>query len=270
MQYWLINWGKTCPSGWSEYAASGEIDCYKNSSAAGTSGQNILYLSDMALTGKASGGTDTVLMDYPGGNISAVGADSVLDLEQGWSRAEFNVFGSGNSNEVNINSNASMVVQLTLNNGTTSTPTVADESFTGETNNLSLIGASCSYGGATPMIQFMESNDSSATASCGANGIETNIAQAPSDTAIWSRYPPSGPPTYVNWSITLFDGTPGADIHYVIKYCNDEYQQSGSEPSGGNFNFRLTGNVQMSCNYSGFMYTTASGYLPSSQVYIGF
>lgn len=273
MQYWLINWGTGCPSGWDKYVPPSdpsEIDCYKNSSAASTGSQPITELFDMALIGKASGGTDTVLLDYEGGTISAVGADSVLDLEQGWSQAEFNIFGSGNGNEVNINADASIVVQLTLNNGTTSTPTVQDASFTGETNNLSLLGAACTYGGATPMIQFMESNDSRANASCGASGIETNITQIPSDSAVWSRYPATGPPTYVNWLITVFDGTPGAEITYNIKYCNDEYALPGSQPSGGSFNFRLTGNVQMSCNYSGSMYATAPGYVPSGTVSMSF
>jgi hypothetical protein len=266
MQYWLLGYGTSCPSGWTEYQGS----CYKNSSATSTNSLPISNLGYTSLTGKASGGTDTALW-YDLGGISAVGLDSVLDLEQNWNQAEFNVVGNGNGDAVNFSANEALVVQLSLTNGTTNKPAYTSGGTTGETNNLNLIGtAPCLYGGTTPMIQFMESNASSATASCGASAITTNIAQAPSDSAFWSRYPPTGPPTYVNWLITLFDGTPGADISYVILYCNDEYRQSGSEPSGGNFNFRLTGNVQMSCNYSGTMSATAPGYLPSATVGMAF
>jgi hypothetical protein len=261
MVYWLLNWGTTCPSGWTEKTVSGEIDCYEDSSATSTSSQAISNLPYITLTAKASGGTDTVLMDSLYGDISAVGQDSVLDLEEGWSRAEFNVFGNGNDAEVYLDSNAALVVQISLDNGTSDTPTYSTGGTTGESNNLTLTQAApCMYGGTTPMIQFMESNASAATASCGGTGIETNIAQTPSDTAIYSRYPETGPPSYVNYSITLADGTPGAEIYYVIDYCQE--QLGGSGKPGDNFNLRLTG-VYMSCYPSGTMFATAPGYLES-------
>jgi hypothetical protein len=263
MEYWLLNWGVTCPSGWTKYVPPGttEIDCYLNSSSPSIGGLSIADLPYISLTGNAAGRTDTALADTPNGDISAVGQDSVLDLEEGWNSAEFNVFGNGNSDEVNLNSGASLVVQINLVNGTTNTPTFSTESFTGETNNLTLIGtAPCSYGGGTPMIQFFESNASGATASCGSTGIETNIAKVPSDTAVETRYPPVGPPEYVEYAITFLDGTPGAEIHYVIDYC--QQADNGTATPNKTFYLELTGS-NMNCYLSGSMYATAPGYLTS-------
>jgi hypothetical protein len=262
MQYWLLGYGTSCPSGWTESSGS----CYKNSSATDISGQPSTNLPYIYLTGKASGGTDTVLMDSPSGDISAVGADSVLDLEQGWNSAEFNVFGNGNGSEVSFSSDAALVVQISLVNGTTNVPSYSTGGFTGETNNLTLIGtAPCRYGGTTPMIQFMES-DAGGSASCGSTGIETNIAQAPSHTNIVYTRGGGQPPAFVSWSMTLVDGTPGADIHYVISYCQE--QEGGSQPPG-EFVFEETGSNE-NCFPSGLMYATAPGYFTSPEVSIIF
>ena len=265
MQYWLLGYGTSCPSSWTEYQGS----CYKNSSATSTNSLPISNLGYTSLTGKASGGTDTALWDDLGG-ISAVGLDSVLDLEQNWSQAEFNVVGNGNGDAVNFSTNEALVVQLSLTNGTTNKPTYTSGGTTGETNNLNLIGtAPCLYGGTTPMIQFMESNASSATASCGASAIKTDIAQAPYNiNVVFTRYPPTGPPQYVNWSMTLVDGTPGARIYYLINLIGCDQQLSGNQ-APGNFNLRLTGS-QMACSPSGTMFATAPGYLTSSTNYMSF
>jgi hypothetical protein len=170
MQYWLINYGTSCPSGWTLYGTS---DCYKNSSATNIASQPITNLPYITLTGKALGGTDTALMDTPNGDISAVGQDSVLNLEQGWNSAEFNVFGNCCGNEVDLNLGASLIVQINLTNGTTNTPTYYTEGFTGETNNLTLTGNACPYGGTNPMIQFLESSARVSDESCGASGIQS-------------------------------------------------------------------------------------------------
>lgn len=176
MQYWLLDWGKSCPSGWTEYTNGSEIDCYKNSSAASPTTEPIGNLGLMTLTGKASGGTDTVLFDSPNGDVSATGADTVLNLEKGWYDAEFNVFGYCCAEEVSLNAAASLVVQTSLTNGTTTEPGYTTEGFTGETNNLTLAGtAPCRYGGTTPIIQFLESNVPGASATCGPTAIVPSI-----------------------------------------------------------------------------------------------
>jgi hypothetical protein len=177
MQYWLLNWGKSCPSGWTEYTNGTQIDCYKNSSATTVPIQPIANLPQITLTGQASGATDTVLMTSPGGNLSAMGADTVLNLEHGWNTAEYNVFGNCCGSEYNFNTGAALVAQVNLTNGTTATPTCASGGFTGETNNLSLVRPCCSYGGATPAIEFLESNGVG-TASCGATAIQVTLPLA--------------------------------------------------------------------------------------------
>jgi hypothetical protein len=259
MEYWLVNWGKTCPSGWTEKTVSGETDCYENSSATGTSSQPITNLPYMTLTGKAAGATDTALIDTPSGDISAVGQDSVLNLEQGWSQAEFNVFGNGNGAAVNLNSNAALVVQVSLANGTTNTPSYTTLDHTAETNNLTLIGtAPCRYGGTTPMIQFMESNDSSATASCGASGIETNIVQPPSYSII-SVTPFRGEPPSLEYKMELLDGTPGAEITMIIEAVGSCPGTDVTYPSGEVFELVLP----VGCSPQGYLVANAPGYLQS-------
>lgn len=167
MQYWLIGYGTSCPSGWMLY---GTDDCYKSTTATDISSQPITNLPVITITGEASGGTDTALMETPNGEISAVGQDSVLNLEQVWNIAEFNIFGDGDLLEVNLNSGATLLVQLSLDNGTNQVPGYKKESFTGETNNLTLVAsAPCLYGGTSPMIQFVESN-TTATQTCGVSG----------------------------------------------------------------------------------------------------
>ncbi len=52
MQYWLLGYGTSCPSSWTEYQGS----CYKNSSATSTNSLPISNLGYTSLTGKASGG----------------------------------------------------------------------------------------------------------------------------------------------------------------------------------------------------------------------
>lgn len=59
MQYWLINFGATCPAGW---IASGG-SCFRNSSIVPVPAQSVAALQSLSLTGtSASGGLDTVIL----------------------------------------------------------------------------------------------------------------------------------------------------------------------------------------------------------------
>ena len=280
MQYWLIGYGDSCPSNWNSYEGS----CWMNSSSsANISSQPISNLAALYLTGEAAGGTDTVVLDSftdaVGGDISAVGADSVLGLEQGWSQAEFNVFGNGGGDEVNLNSNASLVVQISLDNGTTNTPLPVDTSYTGETNNLSLTGTVCPYGGTTPMIQFLESDASGATATCGAVDLElgSSFVAPPSATnikvTIEPPHPKPGQPVQVIYNATLEDSTPGATIYYqLLNECGDPFGPlEGISPGT---TITVSGNTDgTGCNANlgrTSMYATASGYLQSPIEYFTF
>ena len=160
MQYWLVNYGKTCPSGWMAYGD----DCYKNSSVISVPTPALSSLASLVLTG-AAGTTDTVTMSDGTGTLYTVSQASALDLNQWWSAAEFNVFGPGGGSEVTFNAGSTVMVRTSVEGS--SAPTCLQESFTGETNSLNLESGSaplcCALDGISPAIQFWESNVAGAT-----------------------------------------------------------------------------------------------------------
>ncbi|MGA2132486.1 MAG: Ig-like domain repeat protein [Bryobacteraceae bacterium] len=180
MQYWLENYGTTgtaCLAGWGSFPSpsnASEVDCYTNSSiGVGISGAlTIADLTQTVLTATAdSGGNDTLLLTTPDGNLNAVGAASLLNLSQSWQDAEFNIFGDGCGSEANFGGGSTVVVKTSVDSGTsTAAPSCLSASFTGETNNLTLVSPCCPYGGASPNVQFMETN-AGHTATCGSAGL---------------------------------------------------------------------------------------------------
>lgn len=170
LEYWLINYG-TCPARtaaapWIQYGTS----CYFNTSPTSVGAQNITNLANIVLTGNAtSGGQDSVAFGTSG-SLFANGADSVVTLSQYWNTAEFNIFGDCCSSATTFTSPATLVLETDINDGTVNIPTCHSQSFTAETNNLNL-GICCPYGGATPRIEFMETN-AGHTAVCGPTALE--------------------------------------------------------------------------------------------------
>jgi len=164
IQYWLLNYG-TCPSGWNTYSS----DCWKNSSAVAVPTFPITELSSLALWAGAATDTDTILLttgSFPGGgdaSYSFTAPDSVLDLATGWNEAEYNIFGDGGGSAATFNSGASIGVSIQMReqgSSQTSPTCLSNAGTTGETNNLSLVGA-CAAGILTntnPYISFTESN----------------------------------------------------------------------------------------------------------------
>jgi hypothetical protein len=179
LEYTFIDWGptgSTCPSGRSSYASGSEVDCYMNTVATSVPSQPLSNLPLLELTGEVSGDSSSAILSTPDGVLSAVASVVFGDaLAQNWDEVEFNVFGDDNGNEVSVNSGTTFVVQTSVENGTTAAPTTLPPGggTTGETNNLTLATPACAYGGATPKIQFMETNATGATVSCGAEGIES-------------------------------------------------------------------------------------------------
>jgi hypothetical protein len=155
MQYWLIDYGVPCPSGW--YADA--PDCYTNSASVSAPNQVITQLANLKVSGSAVlGGVDTVTFTTETDAYSATGPDTVVDLATGWNQSEFNVIGNGDGTKARFNKGSSIEVKIAVSNGTTSAPTcVADAGTTGETNNLTL-GSCKGFGGATPSIEFIEAN----------------------------------------------------------------------------------------------------------------
>ena len=169
MQYWLIDFGNSCPSGWDSF----ESDCFKNSDAVIVPHVTIADIFDLSLTGSTAGGTDTVAMLFGTGLFTATGQDSVLNLEQSWQAAEFNIFGDCCLAQFNFNQGSRITIRIDVNDGTTNRPICARHGFTGETNNLTLVSPCCAFGGTSPAIMFTESNGPSAMFVCQ---VAANIA----------------------------------------------------------------------------------------------
>ena len=156
IQYWLINYGSTCPSGgWMQYEGS----CYKNSAAVTVPTIPVTQFAALKLSGKAvSGGNDSMVLTTATQAYSVTGKDSVVYLATAWKGSEFNVVGDGGGSAAKFNTGSSITVEIALTDGSTAAPTCkSDDGTTGETNNLKL--GSCSVvGGSSPAVKFVESN----------------------------------------------------------------------------------------------------------------
>jgi len=156
MEYWLANYGATCPATW---ASDNNGNCVKDSLATIVPVQTLANLANLSLTGTVvSGGTDTVMISTGSGHVSATGQDSVLNLAQGWNTAEYNIFGTGGGSQANFNSGSTIVVRISLVDGSPAAPTCPGNDNTGETNSLTLVNPCCSIGGTSPGIMFTESS----------------------------------------------------------------------------------------------------------------
>jgi hypothetical protein len=174
IEYWLINYGvvtnglAVCPAGWTASIPKGTntVDCYINSSATLAPFEPITNLGNLTLTGTA-GSSDAVTLSTGDGHLYTLSAGTVLNLNQHWQNAEFNVYGTYNLSQAVFAGTPTIVVQ-TLTDSATPTraeATCLSAGYTGETNNLNLVPKSCCrFGGNTPGIQFMESLDPMATA----------------------------------------------------------------------------------------------------------
>lgn len=171
IEYWLIDYGSsstsTCPTGFingGKDAAGPGVDCVQNTPATVVAkGQiPITSLANLTLSGSAAaGGDDAATVTYDGEAYTATVTDSYTDISSGWNLAEFNVVGNAGGSRADFNKGSSVTVKLAVADGTTAAPTCIPTSSrkgtTGETNNLNA-GACTATGGASPAIQFTESN----------------------------------------------------------------------------------------------------------------
>jgi hypothetical protein len=169
MQYWLIDYDATCPSGWYTYSD----DCYTNSNAAEVSTLTASQLASVQLSGSAtSGGNDGVSLSVGSGQATTVTAnDSMIDLASYWNTTEWGVFGDGGGSEAYFGADTSLEAQtaLTASSGS-SAPTCVSEGFTGETNNLSLTATPALGSESSPTMASQQTNGTSGTASCAVAG----------------------------------------------------------------------------------------------------
>jgi hypothetical protein len=165
IQYWLINYDATCPSGWFAYSE----DCYTNSSAANVTTVTASKLATLQLSGSAaSGGNDGVSLSVGSGTATAVTAkDSKIDLAAAWNTTEWGVFGDGGGGQAVFGADTSLEAQtvLTASSGSTA-PTCLKQGFTGETNNLKRTATPKLGSVSSPTMASKQTNGTTSTKSC--------------------------------------------------------------------------------------------------------
>ena len=123
-------------------------------------------LQETTLTGTAAADGDTVVLTI--GDAAAItapsGGDSMLNLAQHWNAVEWNVVGDCCGFEADFSAGSTLVVNTSVNGGAVAT--CVQEGFTGETNNLSLVGTPA-RDSIPPAIVFTQSDAAGGTpASC--------------------------------------------------------------------------------------------------------
>jgi hypothetical protein len=170
IQYWLIQYNTTCPAGWIQFQfppPSTDIYCFRNSPGAVslTAAQPVSNFANMTLTGAATTSSDGVTMTVGASAFTTAGSN-LVNAAAGWTDAEFNVFGDAGGGQANFGANSTLRVRTTVHNGTKTAPACSAESFTGETNNLTLVGTAPILTQPSPAVEFTESNVAGSTAAC--------------------------------------------------------------------------------------------------------
>lgn len=182
MEYWLINFAPVgsaqCPivgsKYWNPYIAGNELDCWINSSQINTPLFPVTSLDDLTLYGQAAFSRsqprdEADMYDSDAKKFYRVDGDNWFpELAQQWKDAEFNVFGNGGGDEAVFNTGSKITVRTEVD-GTAPpmAPKCYLQSFTGETNNLSLSATSMQWPkGELPSIIFKESIPPNGKKSC--------------------------------------------------------------------------------------------------------
>ncbi len=176
IQYWLIQYNTTCPSGWQQFPISGNIYCVilsNSTGAVGTPPVPVTNLGQVTLTGNADAAGDSVVMTIGGTAYARVGDDAVK-ASSGWSIAEFNVFGDGGNSsgvggQANFNAGAALTTRTHIVYGGNGPPNCVAQGFTAETNNLSFGPTAPAASAPGPAILFNESIAGGSPSNCAAS-----------------------------------------------------------------------------------------------------
>jgi hypothetical protein len=212
MQYWLINYGATCPSGWWSYGS----DCYTNSPASTYSGSALTAadLANVTFAGSAqSGGNDEVSLSVGSGAATMVSnPDSKVYLAGSWNVSEFNVFGDGGGGQANFSAGSTLEAKVAVHATDSQAPTCIEEGFTGETNNLSLTGTSALGPQTSPTIAFAQTNGATTPQGCAtAAGTLTATATALS---VAPSSPATNQPATLTATVTPGSATPLGTVEF--------------------------------------------------------
>jgi hypothetical protein len=192
IQYWLLNWGPNqagtlCPlprgascqagfvstDGWCPQIVPGFTDILCVVDAANppsASSEPATSLTQLTVTGTAGSGStaDSMVMTVGGHATTGSGGNYFPDLGTWWTTAEFNVFGDGGGDQAVFNTGASAQVRTAVTSGTTAGPGCVLQSFTAESNNMTLSNtAPAPVKGSAPALLFSEINPAvGAAATC--------------------------------------------------------------------------------------------------------
>ena len=167
MQYWLLDYGASCPSGWFSALST---DCYRNSPAGVYAGGPLTAsgLATISLVGSTVlGGNDSVSITSKSGQSTLVSnSDSVLQLAKSWNTTEFGIFGDGGGSEAYFGAGTTLAVATSLQSTSPSAPTCVKEGFTAETNNLGLAHTPAISAQASPTVVSLQQNGKATTPNC--------------------------------------------------------------------------------------------------------
>ena len=143
IQYWLQNYGNSCPAGWRP-DNSGDGGCFRNSHTANTPGVTIADLANMRLFGSIGGvfgnPTDDIVAIGIGNTFYAVASGNPIDgAKEAWQEMDFNIFGDGSSSaEAVFNPGSTLVVVDSISYASGTLPFSTVGGVSGESNNLNL------------------------------------------------------------------------------------------------------------------------------------
>jgi hypothetical protein len=174
IQYWLVNHTSPCPTtptagghSWNYFGGGpGQSSgCYINGNTTPVPDQTVV--AGLRLKGNTSAGAQSaVFEDSTGTSYNSSDGGDLLGMGASWRRAEFNIFGNCCGNQAVFNPGSTIVVLTNVDDGTANVPTPVRQSYTAESNNLTLVSPPCLLGGSQqPGILFTESNGD-ATSTC--------------------------------------------------------------------------------------------------------
>ena len=143
IQYWLRNYGNSCPAGWRS-DNSGDGGCFRNSHTVNTPRVTIGDLANMRLVGSIGGvfgnPTDDIVAIGIGNTFYAVASGNpITGAKEAWQEMDFNVFGDGSSSdEAVFNPGSTLVVVDRISYASGTLPFYTVGGVSGESNNLSL------------------------------------------------------------------------------------------------------------------------------------
>jgi hypothetical protein len=190
IQYWLNDYGPpgfschtprgaSCDGthvytdGWCPFPLYGRTYCAVNSPHQNAGAVAPSALASVRLQGNAAvgtGGTDSFTASVSGTAITVPGGNYFSsDLASNWHETEFNVFGYGTGSKMNFDANTTLVVRVGVDSGVSVGPGCDLQSYTAETNNLSIIDTtSTPLHNGHPSLVFTESNSGTPDPSCSA------------------------------------------------------------------------------------------------------